>query len=104
MRFDRGVPELELESDSSLGRLTGGFLTGSLAGAEGRVFTMTVSLALGWACFDFNIGASSPDESEFSIIAAESTRRSFLLAGLVLDGDVFGTVALGFELFSNRFA
>lgn len=98
MRFDKGVSELELESGSSLARLTAGFVTAS-CDTGGRVLTTTVSLILLGPGLVFTAEASSSEESEFSTMAAERTRLSFFTTTLGLEGDVFGTlVVLDLEL------
>lgn len=105
MRFDSGVPELELESSSSRGLLTGAGRVGALTG--GRPATMTVSLTLEVAGFGFGLkagggaGASSPEVSELTMISCDRIRLSLPLepAPLLLVGDAFGAAgfALGLE-------
>lgn len=107
MRFDNGVPELELESSSSRGLLAGAGRVGALIG--GRPATMTVSLILDEAAgLGFGLkagggaGASSPEVSELTMISCDRIRLSLPLEPappLLLVGDAFGAagLALGLE-------
>jgi hypothetical protein len=103
IRFESGVPELELESSSSRARfVTVGCFNGSLTKGRGLATTVSFVLAAG---LDTGLGnglalttgaASSPELSEFEMIAWERTRPPLgLLAavrGLVGDALVDGAL------------
>jgi hypothetical protein len=109
MRLDKGVPELELESSSSRGRLAViCCFIGSLITGRGLAITVSFTLGAGLGTafgfgFDLIIGAaSSSEESELEMIAADKTLPPFALGaaagrGLVGDALVEDTLDVGLE-------